>query len=143
MSEEVTYELATIRWRRTDTVQMVSILDTDRADFPLSFLASCGDNTWQYVLDVIHLLVESTPEVSGALHTAEDTDDNEHPVDLARPPQAGRYRFKHAFKPELMGRDSACLLTEKHIRNCVAAHIVPQSRPDVYDRLSPHRSTPP
>ncbi len=35
------------------------------------------------------------------------------------------------FKEDLVARDSACLITEAHCQQCVAAHIVPQSRKDV------------
>lgn len=94
MTEEVTYELATARWRRTSTVQIVSILDTDIADFPLSFLASSGDDTWHYILHVIRLLVLVTPELPGCLYVANDTTEEETPVDISLTPTAGRFRYK-------------------------------------------------
>jgi len=98
MTEEVTYELATARWRRTSTVQIVSVLDTDIADFPLSFLASSGDVTWQYILHVIRLLILVTPELPGCLYIANDTSEEEIPVDVSLPPAAGRFRYKQLGK---------------------------------------------
>ena len=39
--------------------------------------------------------------------------------------------FQSRFLKPLIGRDSGCLLTNAPFDECVAAHIVPQSRPDV------------
>ncbi len=94
MSEEVTYELATARWRRTGTVQIISILDTDIADFPITFLASCGDNTWQYILHVVHQLVNPVSDHPGILCVADEDGENEQPVTVEEPPSAGLFRYK-------------------------------------------------
>lgn len=96
MSSDATYELATARWRRTPTVQIVSILDTEIADFPVSFLASCGDNTWQYVLDVVHQLVDPAPEHPGVICMAHEKQEDamEPPVALGGEPTAGIFRYK-------------------------------------------------
>lgn len=43
----------------------------------------------------------------------------------------GRFITQARFLKTLIGRDSGCLLTDVPFDECVAAHIVPQSRPDV------------
>ena len=96
MSEEVTYELATARWRRTSTVQIISLFDSEIADFPLSFLASCGVNSWQYILDVVDELVDPVPGHPGGIFIVNDGEDEESEVQVAlgEMPSAGIYRFK-------------------------------------------------
>lgn len=39
-----------------------SVLETKIARFPIGFLASCGDNTWDYISFVVGLLVEADPQ---------------------------------------------------------------------------------
>lgn len=105
MSQEVTYELATARWRRTDTVQIISTLGTEIADFPLTFLASCGDNTWRYVLDTVHLLVEPVPDRQGSIYVGSEEMDGQEEVPVATedPPQAGIYRYKQLGELSMFG----------------------------------------
>jgi hypothetical protein len=86
---EVSYELAAIRWRRSDTIDVLTIHDTQIAVFPLAFLSSCGDNTWQYVLNVVHQLVTPIPERPGVIVT-----EMGEPVNLEEPPSAGTFRYK-------------------------------------------------
>jgi hypothetical protein len=96
MGEEVSYELATARWRRTATVQIISVLDTEIGDFPLSFLSSCGDNTWQYILDTVQQLVDAAPDHPGNIfQTSEDGQEvDEVPVAAGETPVAGDFRFR-------------------------------------------------
>jgi hypothetical protein len=86
---DVSYELAAIRWRRSDTIDILSIHDTQIALFPLAFVSSCGDNTWQYVLNVVHQLVEPIPERPGIIVT-----EHGEAVNLEEPPTAGTFRYK-------------------------------------------------
>jgi hypothetical protein len=106
MGDEVTYELATARWRRTDTVQVISFLDSEIADFPLSFLASCGDNSWQYILDVVHQLIDPIANHPGGFFVVNEDgeEDGELPVDLGEPPCAGIFRFKQLGMSIVTGR---------------------------------------
>lgn len=62
MPGEKTYTLAIGRWRRSGIVTIRSVLDTKIARFPIGFLASCGDNTWDYISFVVGLLVEADPQ---------------------------------------------------------------------------------
>ena len=105
MGEEVTYELATARWRCADTVQIISVLGTEIADFPLTFLASCGDNTWRYILDTVHLLVDPVPDRPGSIYVgSEEMDDlDEVPVASEDAPQAGIYRYKQLGELSMFG----------------------------------------
>jgi hypothetical protein len=41
-----------------------------------------------------------------------------------------------SFKLRLAARDGACVVSEVDVELCVAAHIVPQSRPDVSSHVS-------
>ena len=105
MSEEVTYELATARWRRTDTIQIISVLGTEIADFPLKFLASCGDNTWRYILDTVHLLIDPVPDRPGSIYVGseETNDQDEVPIATEDAPQAGIYRYKQPGELSMFG----------------------------------------
>jgi hypothetical protein len=38
--------------------------------FPVPFVETGGDNTWQYVLDVVNQLVEPAPQHPGAIKNA-------------------------------------------------------------------------
>jgi len=62
MPGEKTYTLAIGRWRRSGIVTIRSVLDTKIARFPIGFLASCCDNTWDYISFVVGLLVEADPQ---------------------------------------------------------------------------------
>ncbi len=89
MPGEKTYTLAIGKWRRSGTVTIQSVLDTKIARFPIGFLASCGDNSWNYVSFVVSLLVEADPQ-----HPASIIEPNTgllvNPDDV---PVAGTYRF--------------------------------------------------
>jgi len=64
---EYTYERAQKRWRRSETIEILSIRDTQIALFPLSFVALGGDNTWSYILDTIQQLVEVAAGGAGVI----------------------------------------------------------------------------
>jgi hypothetical protein len=84
-----TYTTAAGKWRRSDTVTIVSIHDKRIARFPIDFLATCGDNTWSYVNHVVSLLVVVDPDHSGSiLDPATGL-----PVDPDAAPTAGQYRY--------------------------------------------------
>jgi hypothetical protein len=95
MSEQVTYEIAAVRWRRSQTVDIVTRLGTQIGVFPLSFLHSCGDDTWQYVLFVVNLLVDQIRGHPGKIVITDDAQavDDALPVDLQSSPTAGTYYY--------------------------------------------------
>jgi phenolic acid decarboxylase len=95
MSEQVTYELAAVRWRRSQTVDIVTRLGNQIAVFPLSFLLSCGDNTWEYVLYVVNLPVDQIRGHDGRIVIGDDPQaiDDALPVDLQGSPTAGTYYY--------------------------------------------------
>jgi hypothetical protein len=67
--------------------------DHQIAVFPLSFLHSCGDNTWQYVLYVVNLLVDQIRGHPGRIVITDDVNaiDDALPVDFQSSPTAGTY----------------------------------------------------
>jgi hypothetical protein len=95
MSEQVTYELAAVRWRRSQTIDIVTRVGNQIAVFPLSFLRSCGDNTWQYVLYVVNLLVDQIRGHPGRIVITDDVHaiDDALPVDLQSSPTAGTFCY--------------------------------------------------
>lgn len=82
------YLTAAQLWRRTPCVNVLSVLDTSIAIFPLDFLSTCGDNTWDYILFVISRLVNPDP-----LHPGLIVNDQGDPVDLESIPVSGDYRY--------------------------------------------------
>jgi hypothetical protein len=99
MNDEVTYELAAVRWRRSDSIDILSILDTRIAVFPLDFVSSCGDCTWKYVLRVVEQLVVPIPGHRGVIVTEQGD-----PVDPEMPPSAGVFRYKQLGRCMIIGR---------------------------------------
>ncbi len=95
MSEQITYELSAVRWRRSKTVDIISRLGDQIAVFPLTFLHSCGDNTWQYVLYVVEQLVDQVPGHPGRIVIEDHAQvaDDALPVDLQATPTAGTYCY--------------------------------------------------
>lgn len=70
-------------------VQIVSIPGTPIASFPLSFLISCGDNTWFYIhILFVSLVVEVDSHHPGSIVNAEDL-----PFNLQDAPAAGSFRY--------------------------------------------------
>ena len=86
---EPTGALAVHRWRRTEKIIIQTIHDTEIAVFPLSFIQGCSDNTWQYVLDVVNMLVVPDFERPGVIRAEDGV-----PVILSRPPSAGKFLFE-------------------------------------------------
>jgi len=95
MSGQITYELAAVRWRRSETVDIISRLGVQIAVFPLTFLHTCGDNTWQYVLYVVEQLVDQVRGHPGRIVIEDDAQvaDDAVPVDLYATPTAGTYYY--------------------------------------------------
>ena len=87
-SKDVTYKTAAQAWPRGPRMIILSNVDTEIAKFPLAFLASCGDNTWSYVLYVVSLLVNEDAHHSGSIVDLEG-----RPVDAHDAPIAGTFRY--------------------------------------------------
>ena len=89
-SDNVTYTTTSgaSKWRRTGDVVIVSVHDTHIGSFPMSFLRTCGDNTWQYILHVIHLVIEVDPD-----HPGKIVDNHGEDVRLAEVPAHGSYIY--------------------------------------------------
>ena len=123
---ETTYEISATRWRRSKTITISSLNDTRLAVFPLPFVQSCGDNTWQYVLNVVEQLVERQPQLSGMIFT-----DKDEPVNLEEPPFGGVFRYKLLGKlhnnPSLSPETKSPMLT-KFCRSRHRADLVARSR---------------
>ena len=83
-------------WRRCGTVIIVSVLDTRIAIFPLSFLDTCGDNSWEYIYLVISLLIEVDPKHPGQLY-----DESGDLVDLHAFPTPGTFRYLESGQSSL------------------------------------------
>ncbi len=75
-------------WRRSGTISIVSIHDTRIAVFPMSFLASCGDNSWEYINYVVTLLIDVDPNHPGQLFDENGTAVNEQVL-----PTPGIFRY--------------------------------------------------
>jgi len=90
---EYTYERAQKRWRRSETVEILSIRDTQIALFPLSFVALGGDNTWSYILDTIQQLVEVAAGGAGVI-----MDEQNRIVDGDQPVYGGVFRYSQLGK---------------------------------------------
>jgi hypothetical protein len=99
---EVTYTSAKAKWRRSGVVQIVSVVDTPLAIFPVKFLQTCGDNTWSYILFVVKLLIEEDSHHPGALYNHAG-----QPVSPEATPISGVYRLIENGKPPLF-RDNYC-----------------------------------
>lgn len=83
-----TYTTALGVWRRSGAVHISSLHDTKIASFPLDFLRSCGDHTWEYILFVVSLLIVIDADHPGQLH-----DDQDDLIDLRDLPTPGNYRY--------------------------------------------------
>lgn len=88
MNDEVSYTMAASKWRRSGHVEIVSVYDTVIASFPIDFLKTCGDNTWQYILHVVAIIVELDPVHPGSIFFEDGV-----AVDYQDIPMAGRFRF--------------------------------------------------
>ena len=88
-SESGEYERAVLRWRRTGRIRIETSLGTEIAVFPLSFVESCGINTWSFILDVVRQLVEQVPGGQNAI-----VDGRGRSVDLEEAPYPGTFVYK-------------------------------------------------
>ena len=89
MPSPKTYNTAASAWPRSKRLLLVSVLDTPIAKFPINYLESCGDNTWEYVSYVVSLLVEADPLHPGAIIDPE----HGNAVDPCATPVAGTFRY--------------------------------------------------
>ena len=67
MAGTETFPLAISSWPRDSKLNVISVIGTRIASFPMAFLQTCGDNSWSYVYFVISLLVEEDPEHPASL----------------------------------------------------------------------------
>jgi hypothetical protein len=84
----VSYELAVDSWVDTKSIDILSLSDSRIATFPLAFVQRGGDNSWQYVLNVVQQLVDQIPDRPGII-----TDADGVPLNLADAPSSGLYRY--------------------------------------------------
>ena len=94
---DVTYTTAAGIWRRSGFVAIVSVLGTRIAVFPMDFLATCGDNTWGYVLFAITCVIDIDPQHPGSI-----IDDQDRPVDLEAAPVGGTVSYVETGMPEVV-----------------------------------------
>jgi hypothetical protein len=78
----------TSKWRRSGFVEIISAYDTPIASFPISFLESCGDNTWNYIEHVVSLVIEVDAQHPGRVVNADGL-----PVNSSDAPVAGSFRY--------------------------------------------------
>jgi hypothetical protein len=85
------YKTAARSWRGST----IAIHDATTGDIfatvPLNFVQDSGVNTWEYVLDLVNMLVDPVPDCSGLITTTSGDE-----VDLASAPSAGDYVFKQS-----------------------------------------------
>jgi len=85
---DVTYTTAAGLWRRSGFIVITSVLGTRIAVFPMDFVATCGDNTWSYVLFAISCVIDLDPHHPGIL-----VDDQDLAVRLGSSPTPGTFRY--------------------------------------------------
>jgi hypothetical protein len=61
------------------------------ASFPCDFVRAGGDNTWQYILDMVDSVIDPEPGHPGIIR-----DSSGLPVDLEAPPTGGDFWFEHS-----------------------------------------------
>jgi hypothetical protein len=101
----IPYELAVDSWADTDSIEILSSTDSRIASFPLAFIQRGGNNTWQYVLDVVNQLVDLVPDRPGVI-----TDAGDVPVNLADAPLSGLYRYQQLGASPGHGLFATCIL---------------------------------
>jgi hypothetical protein len=84
----VSYTMASSKWRRSGFVEIVSAYETPIASFPISFLETCGDNTWHYIDHVVSLVIEVDTQHPGGVVDADGL-----PVNSSDAPVAGSFRY--------------------------------------------------
>jgi hypothetical protein len=90
------------------------------AKIPLDFLRKSGVNTWDFVLDIVNMLVDPVPNCPGMIESTEGD-----AVDLAAAPSEGQYVFKQAgaWLPSPPPLPSAFPLTTSWRRLHLAHHV--------------------
>ncbi|KAK1920702.1 hypothetical protein DB88DRAFT_423306, partial [Papiliotrema laurentii] len=159
----VTYDLAQYSWNDTQSVTVVSSTAEVIAVFPLSFLLTGGCGNWSYVLETIGVLVQTESNAgvgglidgTGASISAPDQKLQAGVYRFARGPEYFRKNLparagdasstrsdskrssvnQTRFRTALIARDFSCLVSETDYEDCTACHIIPQSRPDVYQAV--------
>ena len=82
------YLRAHFKWRRSGLITIVTTYDTEIGTFPMSFLESCGDSSWQNILFVVTQLVDIAADGPGTLFS-----ELGEPVDLLSSLAEGVYRY--------------------------------------------------
>jgi hypothetical protein len=91
---DVTYTTAAGIWRRSGFVVIVSVLGTRIAVFPMDFLATCGNNTWDYVLFAVTCVIDVESQHPGKISDIQD-----RPVDLQAAPIEGTFCYVETGTP--------------------------------------------
>lgn len=102
----VNYKLAIEGWAESERIVIRNRMTSPSviASFPLDFVWAGGDNTWQYILDMVENVVDPEPGHPGII-----TDSAGLEVDLEASPTCGDFWFKHSgehLKPAGVGRVS-------------------------------------
>jgi hypothetical protein len=89
MASERTYQLAVHAWNTYhDAITIQSIDGSTIALLPVPFIRTGGNNTWRYVLEVVHQLIEPDPQHPGMLK-----DHAGAVLDLEAAPVSGVYLY--------------------------------------------------
>lgn len=80
------YVLAQHSWKDSEVIAISSYDDQLIGTFPLSFIKRSGLNTWAFISDIVHQLVDI---VEGGVITTR----NGEPVVLQEAPYAGEFMF--------------------------------------------------
>jgi hypothetical protein len=87
--DSTTYTTAAGVWRRSGgVIAVLSALNVLIAKFPVDFVRDGGDDTWRYIMYVVHLLVDVKLEDNWKIVDAAGDC-----MDLAHSPAPGIYRF--------------------------------------------------
>jgi hypothetical protein len=84
-----TYPLAVDLWEDTSSIIVRLTNGTRIATFPLEFVRRGGDNTWEYILNVVTQLVDVVSDLPKVL-----MDEEGQVVSLDDAPWAGTFRFE-------------------------------------------------
>ncbi|ADV20659.1 Hypothetical Protein CGB_B9770C [Cryptococcus gattii WM276] len=157
------YPLALDLWDYSSSIVIRSTKGTRIATFPLDFISRGGDNSWSYVLrggiikDEYGRVLDPNdcPSAGVFFFSQEDPQLAEKDVSFSRGPEyfssikapnpegsfSTRSDSKRSsidqsrFRSSLLARDGMCVVSGAHWESCTPAHIVPASRPDLYERI--------
>jgi hypothetical protein len=89
----VNYKLAIDGWPESERIVIRNGTTSPSviASFPLDFVRRGGDNTWQYILDMVENVVDPEPG-----HPATIRDSTGLPVNPDAPPISGEFWFEHS-----------------------------------------------